>query len=362
MAAPEAPLCYVGVARQSAAFRLMKQMGWEEGEGLGKDKQGIKGHVRVKNKQDTAGIGTEKQNSWAFDTTQFDNILKRLKVQAVQNTEEAAKKDGTSVETVDDDQDLVVKATRPQGRYKRRERGKLVNAYSSKDLEGILAKKVEELPETCPNAVTELESSEESEIEVIAIEENTVTISPDWWGYKYGFISGGFLGAESKRRKSLQTNNERTAFHEDDQENLYKLVQDKSTTGKQGLGIKSRPKKIAGCYFEGKKTSFDESDDEDSGDAAPPPMKRKYDDSFSTQKSGGQQKVKLRKLCKTILSQAPGECLKLKQLKSFIDERATSVFANCSSKKDALAYLKQKIESSGKFLVEGKRVTLRSKE
>lgn len=58
----------------------MKQMGWEEGEGLGKDKQGIKGHVRVTNKQDTTGIGLEKPNQWAFDTTQFDNILKRLKV------------------------------------------------------------------------------------------------------------------------------------------------------------------------------------------------------------------------------------------------------------------------------------------
>uniref|UniRef100_A0A2N9FLB2 Uncharacterized protein n=1 Tax=Fagus sylvatica TaxID=28930 RepID=A0A2N9FLB2_FAGSY len=33
----------------------------------------------------------------------------------------------------------VVKATRPQGRYKKRERGKLVHAYSSKDLQGILA-------------------------------------------------------------------------------------------------------------------------------------------------------------------------------------------------------------------------------
>ncbi|KGN50056.1 uncharacterized protein LOC101213045 isoform X1 [Cucumis sativus] len=369
MAAPEAPVCYVGVARQSAAFRLMKQMGWEEGEGLGKDKQGIKGHVRVKNKQDTAGIGTEKQNNWAFDTTQFDDILKRLKVQAVKNSEEAAEKDDTSMGTVDDatdDQDLVTKATRPQGRYKRRERGKLVNAYSSKDLEGILVKKVEELPQTCPNAETEPESSEESEIELLT-EENKASVSSDWWGYKYGFISGGYLGAESKRRKGLQTKSkenvhERIAFHEDDQENLYKLVQDKSTTGKQGLGIKSRPKKIAGCYFEGKKTSFDDSDDEDSGDAAPP-LKRKYEDSFSTGtvKSNGQQKVKLRKLCKTILSQVTGESLKLKQLKALIDERTTSVFANYSSKKDALAYLKQKLESSGKFLVEGKRVSLRSK-
>jgi hypothetical protein len=26
------------------------------------------------------GIGLEKPNSWAFDTTQFDNILRRLKV------------------------------------------------------------------------------------------------------------------------------------------------------------------------------------------------------------------------------------------------------------------------------------------
>ena len=26
------------------------------------------------------GIGVEKSNPWAFDTTQFDNILKKLKV------------------------------------------------------------------------------------------------------------------------------------------------------------------------------------------------------------------------------------------------------------------------------------------
>ena len=26
------------------------------------------------------GIGVEKPNNWAFDTTQFDSILKRLKV------------------------------------------------------------------------------------------------------------------------------------------------------------------------------------------------------------------------------------------------------------------------------------------
>lgn len=50
-------------------------------------------------------------------------------------------------------------------------------------------------------------------------------ISPDWWGFKYGFVSGGFLGAESRRKLKNGNLQERTAFHEDDQENLYKLVQ-----------------------------------------------------------------------------------------------------------------------------------------
>ena len=40
-------------------------------------------------------------------------------------------------------------------------------------------------------------------------------------------------------------------------------MQDKATAGKQGLGIKDRPKKIAGVRYQGKKTSFDNSDDDD---------------------------------------------------------------------------------------------------
>ncbi|KAL0312546.1 UNVERIFIED_CONTAM: G-patch domain-containing protein 1 [Sesamum radiatum] len=128
MAAPEVPLRYVGIDRSSAAFRLMKQMGWEEGEGLGKEKQ---------------GIGTEKPNAWAFDTTQFDSILKKLKVQAVEinkdeDDEKDEKKAASKPSPAKENQDAAVKFTRPQGRYKKREKGKLVHAYSSQDLEGIL--------------------------------------------------------------------------------------------------------------------------------------------------------------------------------------------------------------------------------
>ncbi|KAH9617175.1 hypothetical protein KSS87_007576 [Heliosperma pusillum] len=137
MAAPEAPTRYVGIDRQSAAFRLMKQMGWEEGEGMGKDKQGIKGYIRVQNKQDCTGIGVEKKNAWAFDTSQFDNILKKLKVVT----------------------DLIY--SHVMIRYARRERGKLVKGYSAKDLEGILVQKTEQPSFSPKDEETEMESCDD---------------------------------------------------------------------------------------------------------------------------------------------------------------------------------------------------------
>lgn len=55
-------------------------------------------------------------------------------------------------------------------------------------------------------------------------------VPPEWWGYKNGFVSGGFLGSQARRKTSSSSDkmrdfSERTTFHEDDQENLYNLVQ-----------------------------------------------------------------------------------------------------------------------------------------
>ncbi|XP_010261363.1 PREDICTED: uncharacterized protein LOC104600219 [Nelumbo nucifera] len=365
MAAPEAPVCYVGIARQSAAFRLMKQMGWEEGEGLGKDKQGIKGHVKVKNKQDTTGIGIEKvTNNWAFDTVQFDSILKRLKVQVAEPDAEVLEKNDTQVsvenDTSKEDQDAVIKATRPQGRYKKRERGKLVHTYSSKDLEGIFVKKMEEDDQRNLDQASELTKGYEYHAEGSANE----NMPSEWWGHKYGFVSGGFLGAESRAKRTLTSDNpqycdKRTAFVEEDQENLYKLVQDKSTTGKQGLGIKDRPKKVAGCYWKGQKTSFSDSDEDDSADVGSL-VKRKHSEVIEME-GNGEPKLKLKKLCKQLLREVPDKSLKLKQLKVLIDEHSASIFSSFSSKRDAISYLKRKLEGSQKFYVVGKRVSLSSK-
>ncbi|KAL9310570.1 putative G-patch domain-containing protein [Arabidopsis thaliana] len=351
MAAPEAPVKYVGICKDSAAFKLMKSMGWEEGEGLGKDKQGIKGYVRVTNKQDTSGVGLDKPNPWAFDTTQFDNILKKLKVED-ESEDDAVKSEPAKLKT-------VAKVTRPQGRYKRREKGKLVNSYSSKDLEGILVKRTEDpSPAVCDIAdsmdIEIISEDQDASIKEQKIEEP----SSNWWGFKSGFVSGGLLGAKSGKKKLKAT--ERKMFSENDQENLYNMVQDKATAGKQGLGIKDRPKKIAGVRYEGKKTSFDNSDDDDDDEEEEEEEESEADDDYKDSVIESslpakrkldeiiEPKIKLKNLCKQILKKDAGKggFMKLKQLKSLIDEQAPSVLSEFSSRKDAIAYLNLKVMQS----------------
>ncbi|ONK55938.1 uncharacterized protein A4U43_C10F2490 [Asparagus officinalis] len=362
MASPEAPLCYAGVARQSAAFRLMKQMGWEEGEGLGKEKQGIKGHVRVKNKQDTKGVGVDKTNNWVFDTSQFDNILKRLKVQVADPSDKELVETNTEQENSQKDTSVVdqaTKVTRPQGRYKKRERGKIVNAYSEKDLQGILGKSSEEglqmdLVEDCEPVSLEVFDSTTCK-EGPRDEEELA----QWWGHKYGFVSGGFLGSQSRTSKSRLLKNSsdtRKPFAEEDQENLYKLVQDKATSGKQGLGIKGQPKKVAGCYWKGKKTSFDDSDGEISADSNGSAKRKRTEDLDKV--TNPEPKTKLKKMCKQLLRQAPSQSLKLKKLKLLVEAHSGSAFANFSSSREAISYLKQKLEGSRSFQIQGKKVSL----
>lgn len=80
---------------------------------------------------------------------------------------------------------------------------------------------------------------------------------------------------------------------------LIYAFQDKATTGKQGLGIKDRPKKVAGCFWEGKKTSFDNNEDESSADQDD---SAKVCEELDTQ-SIHRPKIKLKKLCKNLLRQ-----------------------------------------------------------
>lgn len=312
-------------------------------------------------------------NNWVFDTSQFDNILKRLKVQVAEPEEkEALEMKEVYVKSGNDRSEVnpVPKVTRPQGRYKKRESGKIVNAYSEKDLQGILGNKAEENCQTNKNLNSEPASLEASDSHIV--QEEVVHAGAGlkdedvhWWGHKYGFVSGGFLGTQFITRKSCQpvdsqhlALNKRKMFAEEDQENLYKLVQDKATSGKQGLGIKGQPRKIAGSHWKGKKTSFGDSDDENSADSSGL-TKRKRSEEVE-EGVDVEPKIKLKKLCKQLLHQAPSQSLKLKQLRVLIEAHSGSIFSNFSSKHDALSYLKAKLQGSRTFHVEGKKVSLTS--
>lgn len=310
------------------------------------------------------GRGVDVDNAakiWAFDTSQFDNILKRLKVQVADPVDkgthavqEESQNDASVV-------DQPMKVTRPQGRYKKREKGKIMHAYSEKDLEGILGKSKEASLQTDP-----VEDCEPVFIEIPTICEEGLKDEEklaEWWGHKYGFVSGGFLGAQSRIRKSgsskesqSPSTNTRKAFAEEDQENLYKLVQDKATSGKKGLGTKDQPKKVAGCYWKGKKTRLGDSDGEISTDSDCSTKRKRSEDSDTEMYP--EPKTKLKKLCKQLLSQAPSQTLKLKKLRRLVEAHSGTVFANFSSKHEALSYLKQKLESSRSFHLEGKKVSL----
>ncbi|KAL7219375.1 hypothetical protein ACSBR2_012442 [Camellia fascicularis] len=75
---------------------LIQAKGWEEGEGLGKEKQGIKGYVLGHN---CSKLQQALVQMRAFDTSQFDSILKRLKKAAEIKDKTVEKDDVQEVDT-----------------------------------------------------------------------------------------------------------------------------------------------------------------------------------------------------------------------------------------------------------------------
>ncbi|PNH04765.1 PIN2/TERF1-interacting telomerase inhibitor 1 [Tetrabaena socialis] len=79
--------------------RLMEGMGWAKGQGLGKDKDGMKEALEVKKKEDTLGVGANTSGNWAQRHWEdaYDN--------AVQNINHAASSSSSSSSDSDSDSD-----------------------------------------------------------------------------------------------------------------------------------------------------------------------------------------------------------------------------------------------------------------
>jgi len=206
-------------------------------------------------------------------------------------------------------------------------------------------------------------------------------------------VRGGALGSKIQQVRQtvngeapLQngervTTNGRTQFSEQDQENLYKLVQDNATTGKKGLGQADRPLKIGGVKIGGgQKTVFgdDDSDDEDEDEddsedggssdsqveasnakvlepvvAEKPGNKRKRDEAAAATVQEG-SKIKLKELIAQFLQEAPEQRMSLKRLQKRVIA-STGLFSDSRKEGDSL---KDKLLKSSRFLVEGKKVSL----
>jgi len=112
---------YQGVQKDSAGFKLLKSMGWSEGEGLGVNKQGMKEHIRVKKKFENYGVGAmethNRTSNWSNGMNEFHRVLSSLS----EITSKHANGSGSSCDEGDDgDEEAEAPALRT-GKSKRKD-------------------------------------------------------------------------------------------------------------------------------------------------------------------------------------------------------------------------------------------------
>eukprot|EP00198_Chlamydomonas_reinhardtii_P000933 XP_001690268.1 predicted protein [Chlamydomonas reinhardtii] len=251
MKLPPGYVAGVGVHKATAfgglGQRLMEQMGWQKGQGLGKDKSGMKEAIEVKEKKDVLGVGADA--SWNWDRKYWDDAYNS----AIQNINHLAKD--------------------PWGRWGGRA-GKMARIRAQEQEEANRARAKLGLPPlpAAPFATFK------------------PTPAEGWWGAKM-FVSVGLMESledEAEREARMQATaakqdadaaagvvalrgaaavaaGQRKGFCEDDQEALYKRAHDFQRVGRRGLG-KAEIK--VGAKWEGTKKTFGEENDQEGGDPA----------------------------------------------------------------------------------------------
>ncbi len=82
-----------GICSTSFAARQMAKMGWKEGTGLGKNRDGMKTHIKVVKREDNVGLGQEKELANEMSKTWWkDNVSSTLERLQNNNTKKKKKK------------------------------------------------------------------------------------------------------------------------------------------------------------------------------------------------------------------------------------------------------------------------------
>ncbi|KAL9655213.1 hypothetical protein ABK040_008988 [Willaertia magna] len=148
-------------------FKLLEKMGWKEGDGLGKKRDGMTEHVKAVWKTDTTGLGakeeTKKKRTVSDKTSSFSDVLNKLKEQynTVDNVDDnkekkkkkkkESKKDANNEEetkneeTNEEPKETPVEKKKNEEKkevkrvhHKRRARSKMTKNYSKEDLAAIM--------------------------------------------------------------------------------------------------------------------------------------------------------------------------------------------------------------------------------
>lgn len=116
--------------KDNFGFRMMQQMGWSTGDGLGREKQGTKKYIRNSFKNDTLGVGVQKKaaDNWVAHQGMFNDLLKRLNNQAEAGDASVWVADPVSKEKADSGKKMVTHANLEQYMARKRLYGKFRKA------------------------------------------------------------------------------------------------------------------------------------------------------------------------------------------------------------------------------------------
>jgi len=204
--------------QKNTGYKMMSKMGWQEGQGLGKESKGRTSMLKARKKNNFEGIGlSSAPDTFSVTASMFNDVLQKLN---------QIHSEGSSAKDPDEDKDVqcnVVQAVNTrmarQGLYCKFRKAKDTSSYSQTSLAEIFGhqnKKKEKLQEP--------ESPPQSEINV-----QTSNVSmKDYFANK--------LSQSTKKVTKFQTASG-NGFSLNMQTEYYNRMMDISSNGVQGLGF-----------------------------------------------------------------------------------------------------------------------------
>ncbi|KAK8808767.1 hypothetical protein WA538_002328 [Blastocystis sp. DL] len=135
---------WVESSSKSFGMKMMKMMGWKEGEGLGKDGDGQQTHIQMRKRPENQGLGvSENENNKVFISTidNFNDVLQNLKkehsneIEKMKKAEKKLKKKEKKQKEKKEKKHHKPKVTH---KYQKILKNKTVSNYSAEDLNAIL--------------------------------------------------------------------------------------------------------------------------------------------------------------------------------------------------------------------------------